>query len=115
MQSTEKQKHSINFGRGLGKGVILGALAVSMAGCVVDPYPSNYYRSYPSDYSYRDYSQPYYYPSNSVTFDFGGDDHRGPDHRDQGNYDQGGNRGHDRNGPDGRRDNDDDGHEGRGR
>jgi len=114
MKSTEKQKQSIRFGLWLGKGVVLGALSVSIAGCVVDPYPSNYYRSYPADYSYRDYSQPYYYPGSSVTLDFGGDDHHGPDRRDQGNYDQRGDTG--RNGPDrSGHGNDDDGNDNNGR
>jgi hypothetical protein len=82
MQTT--RKYSIDLGRLLGTGVVLAALVLTVAGCVVEPYPEHSYRSYPSDYSY--YGETYPDQTTVIVHD-NDDDRRSYDNRDHGDYD----------------------------
>jgi len=80
---TTIKKRSIRYGGVAGKGLVFGAMVLTVAGCVVEP--AGYYQTYPHDYSYYDYPQPY--SGSTVVIGVDRDEHRDSGRRDHGDYD----------------------------
>ena len=88
MQSMAKQNKKIRFGLLLAKGAVLGVVAISAAGCILDPNPpppQGYY-SNGAYYSRDDYSSSYSGDYDQFNDDRNDDERNGWGHSDDRNF-----------------------------